>query len=238
VLVLLSGRPYALGAFADRLAATVQAFFPGEEGGPAVAGVLSGRVSPSGRLPVGIPRDSRAQPSSYLAPPLAQRNDTSSVDPTPLYPFGFGLSYTDFSWEDVRVDGRALEPGERVVTGTDGSVSVSLSVRNTGDRAGAEVVQLYLHDPVAQVTRPDARLIGYAKVRLSAGEVQRVTFDVHADLSAFTGRSGETVVEPGELDLRLSGSSTHVRHAVGIRLVGEERTVDHRRRLTADVAID
>jgi beta-xylosidase len=216
----------------------VQAFLPGEEGGPAVAGVLSGRVCPSGRLPVAIPGDVRAQPGSYLAPPLAQRNDSSNLDPSPLYPFGFGLSYTDFSWESVRVDSRTLEPGERVVTGTDGFVTVSLSVRNTGDRTGAEVVQLYLHDPVAQVTRPDVRLIGYAKVRLAPGEVRRVTFGVHADLSAFTGRRGDIVVEPGELDLRLSGSSTHVRHAVGIRLVGEERIVDHRRRLTADVSID
>jgi beta-xylosidase len=186
---------------------------------------------------VGIPRDPRAQPSTYLVPPLAQRNDTSSVDPTALYPFGYGLSYTEFSWEDVRVDGRALEPGERVVTGTDGSVSVSMSVRNTGDHAGAEVVQLYLHDPVAQVTRPVVRLIGYAKLRLMPGEVRRLSFDVHADLSAFTGRRGVSVVEPGELDLRLSGSSTHVRHSVGIRLVGEERVVDHRRRLTAEVAV-
>jgi beta-xylosidase len=112
-----------------------------------------------------------------------------------------------------------------------------MSVRNTGDRAGAEVVQLFLHDPVAQVTRPPVRLIGYAKVRLQPGEVRRVTFGVHADLSAFTGRRGLAVVEPGELELRLSGSSTHVRHAVGIRLVGEERVVDHRRRLTAEVAL-
>jgi beta-xylosidase len=250
VLVLLAGRPYALGAFAPidgasaeestsarRLSAIVQTFFPGEEGGPAVARVLAGRVCPSGRLPVGVPRDGRAQPSPYLAPPLGQDSDLSNIDPSPLYPFGHGLSYTEFGWEDVRADGRALEPDERVVTGTDGSVSVSLTVRNTGKRSGAEVVQLYLHDPVAQVTRPAVRLIGYAKVRLEPGESRRITFDVHADLSAFTGRRGVSVVEPGDLELRLSGSSSWTRHVVKARLLGEERVLDHRRRLTADVTI-
>jgi beta-xylosidase len=237
VLVLLSGRPYGIGAFADRLAAIVQVFFPGEEGGPAVAGVLSGRVNPSGRLPIGVPGDSRAPAAAYLSPPLAHLNGSSNIDPTPLFPFGHGLSYTGFEWVDVLADGRALEPGERVVTGTDGSVSVSVLVRNTGERAGSDVVQLYLHDPVAQVTRPPVRLIGYAKVTLEPGEAKRVGFVVHADLAAFTGRRGAPVVEAGDLELRLSASSTRARHAVAVRLIGEERVVDHRRQLTADVTV-
>jgi beta-xylosidase len=115
---------------------------------------------------------------------------------------------------------------------------VSVSVRNTGDRAGAEVVQLYLHDPVAQVTRPEVRLIGYAKVRLEPGESRRVGFTVHADLSAFTGRDGVTVVEAGDLELRLASSCTHVRHVVGVRLIGRERVVDHRRRLVSEVTVE
>jgi beta-xylosidase len=238
VLVLMSGRPYALGAFAGRLAAVLVAFFPGEEGAPAVAGVLAGRVCPSGRLPVGMPRDARAQPSSYLVPQLGTHSDLSTVDPTALYPFGHGLSYTSFAWESVLVDGRSVEPGERVVTATDGSVTLSVLVRNTGPVAGFEVVQLYLHDPVAQVTRPVVRLIGYAKVPVAPGESRRVTFTVHADLSAFTGRRGVPIVEPGELDLLLSTSSTHPRHAIGIRLVGDEREVDHHRHLTAGVTVE
>jgi beta-xylosidase len=111
VLVLLSGRPYALGRYADRLAGIVQAFFPGEEGGPAVAGVLPGRVNPSGRLPVGVPRDPGGQPATYLVPPLGRRSEVSSLDPTPLFPFGHGLSYTRFVWDDVAVDGRPLAGG-------------------------------------------------------------------------------------------------------------------------------
>ncbi|HET9141550.1 glycoside hydrolase family 3 N-terminal domain-containing protein [Actinophytocola sp.] len=237
VLVLLSGRPYALGAFVDRVAAVLQCFFPGEEGGPAVSAVLAGRVNPSGRLPIGLPRHGRGQPVTYLVPPLAQRSELTHVDPTPLFPFGHGRSYTEFSWTDVEVDGRAQQPGDHAVTGTDGSVTVSVSVRNTGTMAGAEVVQLYLHDPVAQVTRPTVRLIGYAKVELEPGEERRVGFTVHADLSAFTGRRGQTVVEAGDLELRLSASSAAPRHVVGLRLVGPERVLDHRRRLTADVSV-
>jgi beta-xylosidase len=184
-----------------------------------------------------MPRDARAQPSNYLVPQLGTNSDLSTVDPTALYPFGHGLSYTSFTWESVLVDGRAVEPGERVVTGTDGSVTVSVLVRNTGDCAGSEVVQLYLHDPVAQVTRPVVRLIGYAKIPLALGESCRVTFTVHADLAAFTGRRGTVIVEPGELDLLLSTSSTHPRHAVGLRLVGDERELDHHRHLTAGVTL-
>jgi beta-xylosidase len=235
VLVLLTGRPYALGAVSDRLAAAVQAFFPGQEGGPGIAGVLSGRVCPSGRLPVSLPRRPGGQPSTYLAPALGHRTDVSSIDPTPLFPFGHGLSYTSFAWDAVLVDGG--QAGDAVEIPTDGSVTVSVRVRNTGDRAGADVVQLYLHDPIAQVTRPVVRLVGYARVEVDPGRDQRVEFRMHADLASFTGRTGQRVVEPGKLELRLGSSCTDIRHTVAVQLVGPERVVDHTRRLTTEVTI-
>ncbi|MDO0912438.1 glycoside hydrolase family 3 N-terminal domain-containing protein [Streptomyces sp. DT2A-34] len=217
VLVLLTGRPYALGRWHGRLAAVVQAFFPGEEGGPAVAGVLSGRVNPSGRLPVSVPRVPGGQPWTYLQPPLGLAGGASNLDPTPLYAFGHGRSYTSFAWESV-------DSGETEI-GTDGSYDVSVTVRNTGERAGAEVVQLYLHDPVASVTRPDVRLIGYQRVELAPGEAARVTFRFHTDLSAFTDRSGRRVVEPGALELRLAASSADVRHTARLNLTGPVRVL-------------
>ncbi|MFD7686341.1 glycoside hydrolase family 3 N-terminal domain-containing protein [Streptomyces sp. NPDC059781] len=231
VLVLLTGRPYALGRWHGRLGAVVQAFFPGEEGGPAVAGALSGRVNPSGRLPVSVPRLPGGQPWTYLQPPLGLAGEVSNLDPTPLYPFGHGGSYTTFAWSpDVR--------DENAEIGTDGSYDVSLTVRNTGDRSGAEVVQLYLHDPVASVTRPDVRLTGYRRVELAPGEASRVTFRFHTDLSAFTDRSGRRVVEPGALELRLAASSTDVRHTARLRLTGPVREVGPDRRLRCGTEVE
>ncbi|MFD7796725.1 glycoside hydrolase family 3 N-terminal domain-containing protein [Streptomyces sp. NPDC059759] len=228
VLVLLTGRPYALGRWEGRLGAVVQAFFPGEEGGPAVAGVLSGRVGPSGRLPVSVPRLPGSQPWTYLQPPLGLANEVSNLDPTPLHAFGHGLSYTSFAWEDFR--------GGDTEISTDGSYDVSLTVRNTGDRDGTEVVQLYLHDPVASVTRPDVRLIGYRRLDLAPGESRRVTFGFHADLSAFTDRAGERVVEPGVLELRLGASSAQARHTARLTLTGPRRVTGTDRRLRCEVS--
>lgn len=209
VLMLLTGKPYALGAFKDRCAAIVQAFFPGEEGGPAVAGVLTGRVSPGGRLPVSVPADPYMYPSPYLTPSLSRQNGASSVDPTPAFPFGHGLSYTTFAWTDCVADG----------------LTVSVTVTNTGAVAGAEVVQLYLHDPVAQVVRPVAKLIGYAKVRLAPGESRQVTFDVPPEATAFTGLAGRRIIEPGEVELRLAASSADVRQAFAATISGPEREI-------------
>ncbi|MFC4503106.1 MULTISPECIES: glycoside hydrolase family 3 N-terminal domain-containing protein [Streptomyces] len=229
VLVLLTGRPYALGRWHGRLGAVVQAFFPGEEGGPAVAGVLSGRVNPSGRLPVSVPHVPGGQPWTYLQPPLGLAGQVSNLDPTPLYPFGHGRSYTSFAWEDFS--------GPDAEISTAGSYDVSVTVRNTGDRAGAEVVQLYLHDPVASVTRPDVRLIGYQRLELPAGESARVTFRFHADLSAFTDRAGRRVVEPGALELRLGTSSAQVREVARLRLTGPVREVGTDRRLRCETDV-
>ncbi|MGW1726893.1 beta-xylosidase/alpha-l-arabinosidase [Streptomyces sp. NPDC002306] len=230
VLVLLTGRPYALGRWHGRLGAVVQAFFPGEEGGPAVAGVLSGRVNPSGRLPVSVPREPGGQPWTYLQPPLGLAGEVSSLDPTPLYAFGHGRSYTAFAWEDFA--------GPAAEIGTDGSYDVSVTVRNTGDRAGTEVVQLYLHDPVASVTRPDVRLIGYQRVELAPGAARRVTFRFHADLSAFTDRRGQRVVEPGALELRLGVSSTEIRRTARLTLTGPVRVLGPDRHLRCEVGVD
>ncbi|MEV8032720.1 glycoside hydrolase family 3 N-terminal domain-containing protein [Streptomyces sp. NPDC086182] len=231
VLVLLSGRPYALGRWADRCVAVVQTFFAGQEGAPAIAGVLSGRVNPSGRLPVSVPRDPAGQPWTYLAPPLGLRGEASTLDPTPLYAFGHGISYTSYTWLPPVADDREFA--------TDGETTLRLTVRNTGERAGAEVVQLYLHDPVGKVARPVARLIGYARVPLEAGASAEVHFTVPADLAAYTGPDGQRIVEPGELELRLGVSSADgdMRYAVPVTLTGPERVVGPGRRMRCEVRV-
>ncbi|MEU0305783.1 beta-glucosidase [Streptomyces cyaneofuscatus] len=230
VVVLLAGRPYALGRAVDEAAAVVQSFFPGEEGTRAIASVLSGRTAPSGRLPVSVPRHSGSQPSTYLAARLGHSSEVSSVDPTPAFGFGHGLTYTAFVWSGLIVEcGRAS---------TEGEFTLSCTVRNTGARPGTEVVQVYLHDPVASVVQPVQRLIGYVRLDLDPGRMARVRLTVPADLTSFTGREGHRIVEPGDLELRLSASSTDPRLTARVTLTGPVRTVDHTRRLHMGVATE
>ncbi|MFG2755645.1 beta-glucosidase [Streptomyces wuyuanensis] len=223
VVTLLAGRPYALGRAATGSAAVVQSFFPGEEGTTAVASVLSGRIAPSGRLPVSVPRHPGAQPSTYLAARLGHSSEVSSIDPTPAFGFGHGLTYTAFEWSDLAADGHEAA--------TDGEFGLEFTVRNTGSREGTELVQLYLHDPVASVVQPVQRLIGYARLELAPGQAVRVRATVPADLAAFTGRDGLRIVEPGELELRFAASSTDPRLVARVALTGPVREVDHRRAL-------
>ena len=230
VVVVVSGRPYALGAVAGRAAGLVQAFMPGEEGGAAIAGVLSGRVQPGGKLPVQIPRTPGGQPGTYLQPPLGTlAADISSVDPTPLYPFGYGRSYTTFELDALQVTPDTVP--------TDGEWTVTVRVRNTGSRAGDEVVQLYVEDPVASVVRPARQLIGYARVPVPAGGAGIVSFTVHADRTAFTGPDLERIVEPGRLDLVVGTSAADAACRATVWLTGETRTVGPDRIMLTPVAV-
>lgn len=225
VLLLVTGRPYALGRYAKRCAAVVEAFMPGVEGAGAIAGVLSGEVNPSGRLPIAIPNTPGGQPGTYLQPPLGWESEgISNIDPRPAYPFGHGISYTSFDYSDPRVSEEAI--------GLDGTVEYSLTVTNTGDRAGAEVVQMYASDPVAEVVQPLKRLIGFTKVELDAGESARVTFTISADMFSFTGIDMQRVVQSGQILLSAGRSSEDRLDPISItlggggrRVVGEGRTL-------------
>jgi beta-xylosidase len=223
VLVVSSGRPYALGAFTERAAAIVQTFFPGEEGGNALAAILAGDVSPSGRLPVQIPATPGAQPGTYLAAPLALRSDgVSNIDPTPAFPFGHGLAYTRFERVDSSADG---------TLDSHGSASLAVTVRNIGDRDGTEIVQLYLAREVASVVQPVRRLLGFRRITLEAGQTGTVRFDVPAEAVSFTGIDLDRVVEPGEITLiaAFSAGDEGAQHTVTVS--GPRRVVEGPRRL-------
>jgi beta-xylosidase len=217
VLVLLVGRPYEISRQSDRLAAIVCGFFPGEEGGPALADILSGRVNPSGRLPVSFPGESTNQPSTYLAAPLGQRSEVSTVDPTPVFPFGHGLSYTPVTWLDVK---HSPSPWP-----TDGTCELVVSLRNESTIPACEVVQVYLHDPVAEVARPVQQLIAARRVELEPGSTATLTIGLHADLTSYTGRSGHRQVDPGEVELRVGASSADIRETIRLTLEGTRREV-------------
>ncbi|MBG6238514.1 beta-glucosidase [Mycetocola sp. CAN_C7] len=227
VVVLLAGRPYALGDAVTRAAAIVQGFFPGQRGASAITDLLSGEFSPSGRLPVSIPREAGSQPGTYLTVPLGAKSGVSNLDPSPAFPFGHGIGYSSFEWSDVG------ERSGRTEWDADGEVTVEVTVTNTGDMRAADVVELYLHDPVAQVTRPIQRLIGFARVELDPNESANVAITASADLTAFTGLDGTLIVEPGAVELRVARSSGDIHTTIELDLVGPLREVGPDRVLTS-----
>ncbi len=192
VLILVTGRPYAVGWAMARCGAVVQAFFPGEEGAAALAAVVSGRVNPSGRMPVSLPRSAGAQPYSYLHPALGEGVDVSNLPTTPAAAFGHGLCYTTFEHAELTVPRQVP---------TDGALVVQVRVTNTGPVSGDDVVQLYGRDVVGSVTRPVAALLGYQRVHLEPGQSVTVEFTVPTTRLAFSDRSLTRVVEPGDVEL-------------------------------------
>ena len=229
VVVVLSGRPYALGDFVERADAMVQGFFPGEEGGEAIWDVLTGVVNPSGKLPVSVPRSPGGQPGTYLHSRLSGPTEVSALDPSPLFGFGHGLSYTSFELSGHQCSAPAMTTAD--------SVTISCTVTNTGARAGAEVVQLYLEDPVGEVVRPVRELIGYARVELGAGASGVVDFLVHADRTSFTGLDLARVVTPGLVKLHISTSSTCDVQTHEVILHGPRRVVGFEREMLTPVEV-
>ncbi|MGN8244591.1 glycoside hydrolase family 3 N-terminal domain-containing protein [Cellulomonas soli] len=203
VMVLLTGRPYAISWALDgdgqRPAAVVQSFFPGECGAEAIVDVLTGAVNPSGRLPVSLPRAAGAQPYRYLRPILGGPSDVTATDPTPVRPFGFGLSYTSFAYSDLTV-------ADEVDTA--GTFEAAVTVTNTGAIAGTDTVQLYGRDLVGSIVRPVAQLLGYGRVELEPGESRRVTFRVPAMRFAFSDARLVRIVEPGATEVWVASHSS------------------------------
>jgi hypothetical protein len=187
-------------------------------------------VTPSGKLPVEVPRAPGTQPSTYLRTRNAALHSGSSVDPTPLFAFGHGLSYTTFEYA-----GLALSAQE--VT-TDGTVEISCTVRNAGDVTGAEVVQLYLTDPISQVVRPEKWLAGFTRVELAPGEAKRVTFLLHAERTSFSGLAGKRVVEPGDVIVSVGGASDSLPLTATVTLTGPLRVLGADRVLDTPATVD
>lgn len=215
VVVVLSGRVHSLGRIAARANALIQFFPPGEEGGTGLADVLTGAVSPSGRLPVTLPRSVGQVPAHYNYRaggriPMFFNDYVDSVA-IPLFPFGHGLSYTRFDYEQLAVRG----------TTTRETVEVTVVVRNIGSRAGDEVVQLYFRDEVASTARPDRMLIGFARVTLEPAQARTVAFTVHPSRLAFYDPQMRFVTEPGAFWFGVGGSSEDIQASQTITLTGE-----------------
>jgi beta-glucosidase len=206
VLVVMSGRPLSISWAAEHVPAIVQAWFLGSESGHALADVLFGDVNPSGKLPVTVPRTVGQVPIYYAhlptgRPPKSEDKYTSKyldVPIGPLYPFGFGLSYTKFEYSDLTLSSSSMR--------IDGSLTVSANIRNGGDRVGEEIVQMYVADLVASVSRPVKELKGFQRLTLKPGETKRVEFTItRRDLQFWSHDSW--VAEPGKFNVWIGPSS-------------------------------
>ena len=224
VLVVMAGRPLTLENILDKVDAVLYAWHPGTMGGPAIADLLFGVESPSGKLPVTFPRvvgqipifyarKNSGRPPSHdsithideidgKAPQTSLGMSAFHLDAgfTPLYPFGYGLSYTEFEYSDITLSSPAIGPGE--------TLELSAILCNVGDTAAEEIVQLYIRDLVGNVTRPVKELKGFQKIRLEPGQSERVCFSLHTDELAFYNRKMERVVEAGQFHVWIGGSSS------------------------------
>lgn len=220
VLVLVNGRPLSLGWMAEKCSAILEAWYPGEEGGHAVADVIFGYYNPGGKLPVSFPNDVGQVPVNYNRKPSSLRGYVS-MGAKPLFPFGHGLSYTRFEYSSLET-----EPEE---TGSAGRVKIRFKLKNVGDYTGDEVVQLYVRDTVASVTRPVMELKGFKRICLKPGETKEIEFTLFIEQLAFYDQYMRLVVEPGEFELMIGGSSEDIRLRKKIRVIGETRVVGGRR---------
>jgi beta-glucosidase len=208
VVVLMNGRPLTIPWLADNAPALLEAWYPGTEGGDAVADVLFGNVNPSGKLPISFPRNVGQIPISYNELPTGRPADPNNkytskyldVDNSPQYPFGYGLSYTTFTVDPPHLSSSTVSPG--------GQLKVTVPVTNSGSTAGADVVQLYLHQDFTSILQPVRKLEGFQRVMLDPGQTKTVTFTLSRPNFGFYNDQGQFVIEPGQFHLWVGDSST------------------------------
>ncbi len=205
IVILVTGSAVNMSSWIADVAGVVEAWYPGEEGGNAVAEVLFGDYNPAGRLPITFPRAAAQLPLYYNYKPSGRGFDYMDMSAVPLYPFGYGLSYTTFDYSELRFADRTVKQGEHVV--------VEVDVTNNGTMRGDEVVQLYLHDIVASVSRPIKELKGFRRITLDPGEKKTVRFELTAKDMQMLNEDMRWVVEPGEFKVMIGASSEDIRSA-------------------------
>jgi beta-glucosidase len=220
VLVLVNGRPVSLEWIAEAVPVIVEAWFPSEEGAGAIADVLFGVANPGGKLPITFPRTVGQVPIFYGHRPSGGRSHWKEnyveTSVKPLYPFGFGLSYTQFEFSDMRIDAASARSGE--------AVTIQVDVTNIGDRAGDEVVQLYIHQVVPFVTRPLKELKGFKRVTLEPGQKQTVTFELSVNQLGFYDRDYQFIVQPGTVEVMVGNSSQDIHCKGSFEIAGDQPT--------------
>jgi beta-glucosidase len=211
ILLLINGRPASINFAAEHIPAILEGWYPGQAAGPAVADVLFGDVNPGGKLPITFPRSVGQIPAYYYHKPSARRGYLFS-NAEPLFPFGHGLSYTTFSYQNLRLS------SERITA--DETATLSVDVTNTGEPAGDEVVQFYVHDRLSErVTRPVKLLKGFQRITIQPGETRTVSFSVGREQLQFLDESMQQTVEPGEFELMV-GSSSKTTQSIKLEVIG------------------
>jgi beta-glucosidase len=217
VLVLINGRPAAIPELAEKMNGVLQTWVPGEEGARAITSVLFGDVNPGGKLPISIPRSAGQLPVFYNHKPSGRRSqifgDYYNESVSPLYSFGHGLSYSTFKYRDLSLSKQSAIPG--------GVVDISLSIHNTSQTTGDEVVQLYICDEIASLPRPVKELKGFIRITLSPGQTKKVTFHLPVNQLAYYDEELKLVVEPGNIKVMLGSSSEDIRLTGEFRIAGE-----------------
>ncbi|MCP4753276.1 MAG: hypothetical protein GY866_20490 [Proteobacteria bacterium] len=228
VVVLLNGRPFAMPKIKERAAAIVEAWFPGQEGAGVIADVLFGDINPGGKSTLTFSQGAGVQPTFYnhkfLSGGIPRLPEVKSV-----FPFGHGLSYTTFEYSDLTLSAAEIP--------VDGEIEIGCRVKNTGDRAGDEVVQLYIQDTTACITRPVKELKGFKRIALQPGQQKEIRFALPADLLAFTGPDFKKIVEPGETKVMLGSSCEDIRLNGSFNLTGTVRYPDENRSLSSRVEV-
>jgi len=203
IVVLISGSAVSMSRWLSDVDAVVEAWYPGEEGGNAVAEVLFGDYNPGGRLPVTFPRSAAQLPLYYNYKPSGRGYDYMDTSAVPLYPFGYGLSYTTFAYGELRIDKQAVQQGK--------PVNIEVDIKNTGSVSGDEVVQLYLNDEIASVSRPIKELKGFKRITLDPGETRTVRFTLTEKEMLMLDEDMRWVVEPGDFRIMAGSSSEDIR---------------------------
>jgi beta-glucosidase len=219
VVILYGGSAVAMSEWLEAADAVLLAWYPGQEGGRAVADVLWGDADPSGRLPITFPLAVGQLPLVYNHKPTGRFDGYLDLPGDPLFPFGFGLSYTEFGYNDLTIDPAAIGP--------DGTARVTCTVTNTGPRAGAEVVQLYVHDALASVVRPVLELKGFRKVVLEPGASMKVAFELGPQELALLDAAMKETAEPGEFQVLIGSSSRDIRLKGALEVA---KRIDRRKR--------
>jgi beta-xylosidase len=198
VVFLFNGRPISINYLARNVPVIFECWYLGQETGQAVADVLFGAHNPGGKLPITVPRSAGHVPAFYNYKPSARRGYLFD-DVSPLFAFGYGLSYTTFSFRNLRLEKKSIK--------RTGSTRVLVDVTNTGRNAGAEVVQMYIRDTVSSVTRPVKELKGFQKIWLQPGETKTVALDITPESLAFYDINMKYLVEPGDFEIMVGNSS-------------------------------